>query len=123
MIPRPTRSTRTDTLFPYTTLFRSDVHGRVCNPDRTATSTTGGSCQIDSIRCRLISIDKMRLQPKSSSHIETWNGCADNAGAAAFPIENLVAQIRMVRSYSPSLGAWTASGLAPRHGANYAGVW
>src|SRR3546814_9428473 len=28
MIPRPPRSTRTDTLFPYTTLFRSGV--RVC---------------------------------------------------------------------------------------------
>src|SRR3546814_3297840 len=25
MIPRPTRSTRTDTLFPYTTLFRSGI--------------------------------------------------------------------------------------------------
>src|SRR3546814_12042891 len=25
MIRRPTRSTRTDTLFPYTTLFRSDI--------------------------------------------------------------------------------------------------
>src|SRR3546814_12804311 len=28
MIRRPPRSTRTDTLFPYTTLFRSPVHGR-----------------------------------------------------------------------------------------------
>src|SRR3546814_8779493 len=27
MIPRPPRSTRTDTLFPYTTLFRSDGDG------------------------------------------------------------------------------------------------
>src|SRR3546814_5788662 len=27
MIRRPPRSTRTDTLFPYTTLFRSDRHG------------------------------------------------------------------------------------------------
>src|SRR3546814_9707822 len=27
MIRRPPRSTRTDTLFPYTTLFRSDVDG------------------------------------------------------------------------------------------------
>src|SRR3546814_12394352 len=27
MIRRPPRSTRTDTLFPYTTLFRSDVNG------------------------------------------------------------------------------------------------
>src|SRR3546814_3190042 len=26
MIRRPPRSTRTDTLFPYTTLFRSDLH-------------------------------------------------------------------------------------------------
>src|SRR3546814_1300411 len=28
MIRRPPRSTRTDTLFPYTTLFRSRQHGR-----------------------------------------------------------------------------------------------
>src|SRR3546814_3616230 len=28
MIRRPPRSTRTDTLFPYTTLFRSPDHGR-----------------------------------------------------------------------------------------------
>src|SRR3546814_15777934 len=28
MIPRPTRSTRTDTLFPYTTLYRSIYPGR-----------------------------------------------------------------------------------------------
>src|SRR3546814_8422918 len=30
MIPRPPRSTRTDTLFPYTTLFRSPLHW--CDP-------------------------------------------------------------------------------------------
>src|SRR3546814_21178284 len=29
MIRRPPRSTRTDTLFPYTTLFRSIAHGKV----------------------------------------------------------------------------------------------
>src|SRR3546814_5845489 len=29
MIRRPPRSTRTDTLFPYTTLFRSQLHGDV----------------------------------------------------------------------------------------------
>src|SRR3546814_9554533 len=32
MIPRPPRSTRTDTLFPYTTLFRSD-HPRPPRPE------------------------------------------------------------------------------------------
>src|SRR3546814_4131547 len=32
MIRRPPRSTRTDTLFPYTTLFRSDLSGRRVEP-------------------------------------------------------------------------------------------
>src|SRR3546814_19070758 len=32
MIPRPPRSTRTDTLFPYTTLFRSVGGSRVATP-------------------------------------------------------------------------------------------
>src|SRR3546814_11609452 len=32
MIRRPPRSTRTDTLFPYTTLFRSSVGGIVMGP-------------------------------------------------------------------------------------------
>src|SRR3546814_2618029 len=45
MIRRPPRSTRTDTLFPYTTLFRSQqrfgekiglVHGRMKGPDKDA---------------------------------------------------------------------------------------
>src|SRR3546814_2602166 len=30
MLPRPPRSTRTDTLFPYTTLFRSDIETHRC---------------------------------------------------------------------------------------------
>src|SRR3546814_11771427 len=32
MIRRPPRSTRTDTLFPYTTLFRSHLHERMAPP-------------------------------------------------------------------------------------------
>src|SRR3546814_5437737 len=32
IIPRPPRSTRTDTLFPYTTLFRSRQHVSAINP-------------------------------------------------------------------------------------------
>src|SRR3546814_13427807 len=34
MIPRPPRSTRTDTLFPYTTLFRSSPRSRNLDNDR-----------------------------------------------------------------------------------------
>src|SRR3546814_20233788 len=33
MIPRPPRSTRTDTLFPYTTLFRSESKGANRGPE------------------------------------------------------------------------------------------
>src|SRR3546814_11129937 len=32
MIRRPPRSTRTDTLFPYTTLFRSRLENAICAP-------------------------------------------------------------------------------------------
>src|SRR3546814_5944787 len=34
MIRRPPRSTRTDTLFPYTTLFRSDLSNRAASLDK-----------------------------------------------------------------------------------------
>src|SRR3546814_1862992 len=41
MIRRPPRSTRTDTLFPYTTLFRSAIRGRHCATKRRALVGTG----------------------------------------------------------------------------------
>src|SRR3546814_2061442 len=46
MIRRPPRSTRTDTLFPYTTLFRSDhdpPDRRGCRPDRAGVADPGRS--------------------------------------------------------------------------------
>src|SRR3546814_7503308 len=43
MIRRPPRSTRTDTLFPYTTLFRSDVGTRQHRRNR----DTGGADRLD----------------------------------------------------------------------------
>src|SRR3546814_4281277 len=39
MIRRPPRSTRTDTLFPYTTLFRSTVAAVVTEPTTAVTTT------------------------------------------------------------------------------------
>src|SRR3546814_10059330 len=41
MIRRPPRSTRTDTLFPYTTLFRSDIVRSVAMPPPTLSRTIG----------------------------------------------------------------------------------
>src|SRR3546814_5934707 len=40
MIRRPPRSTRTDTLFPYTTLFRSRRRRRYCSPRASATDSS-----------------------------------------------------------------------------------
>src|SRR3546814_9483912 len=42
MIRRPPRSTRTDTLFPYTTLFRSAVRGRIPSPDAPESASADG---------------------------------------------------------------------------------
>src|SRR3546814_3297413 len=42
MIRRPPRSTRTDTLFPYTTLFRSQMAGTVFEKVGVNVSTVGG---------------------------------------------------------------------------------
>src|SRR3546814_3600514 len=42
MIRRPPRSTRTDTLFPYTTLFRSPGFGRMAMRESSASFGNGG---------------------------------------------------------------------------------
>src|SRR3546814_3965444 len=47
MIRRPPRSTRTDTLFPYTTLFRSGLLGHI--PDRLATERRGILAQVERV--------------------------------------------------------------------------
>src|SRR3546814_15905368 len=46
MIRRPPRSTRTDTLFPYTTLFRSEAVQQRQHADRR------NRCEDDAARCR-----------------------------------------------------------------------
>src|SRR3546814_8744108 len=53
MIRRPPRSTRTDTLFPYTTLFRSDVRDPVLHgPDRIAAVALRGGDHRFAVRGR-----------------------------------------------------------------------
>src|SRR3546814_17773748 len=46
MIRRPPRSTRTDTLFPYTTLFRSE--GAAVHIDRRGSGCAPGAARLDS---------------------------------------------------------------------------
>src|SRR3546814_11044961 len=53
MIRRPPRSTRTDTLFPYTTLFRSDIHEPIVacpnDPDDVKTLSEVAGAKIDEV--------------------------------------------------------------------------
>src|SRR3546814_6872935 len=72
MIRRPPRSTRTDTLFPYTTLFRSFMApaGRArsdpCNPH---------SRELGGPRCDDLQADR-RME---RDYIESWAGGSDRA--------------------------------------------
>src|SRR3546814_11024371 len=52
MIRRPPRSTRTDTLFPYTTLFRSP--GRACPEDRSGSRLAPCAPGLFASRCALL---------------------------------------------------------------------
>src|SRR3546814_5190840 len=54
MIRRPPRSTRTDTLFPYTTLFRSDGHHGADEADRCAPGQLQGRVAEGIRRCRKV---------------------------------------------------------------------
>src|SRR3546814_2073844 len=56
MIRRQPRSTRTDTLFPYTTLFRSGLLSR-----DTAQGVAFVGCHVDTVHCRRVRIDVVRV--------------------------------------------------------------
>src|SRR3546814_2973696 len=62
MIRRPPRSTRTDTLFPYTTLFRSRVDP--CAPRGSALA--GGNLR--SASCALLQSGGRAVSPRSEEH-------------------------------------------------------
>src|SRR3546814_12316932 len=70
MIRRPPRSTRTDTLFPYTTLFRA-VHWNTCAPCATAPSGVANAtaaCRavvaaVDARRCIAVAGNRQRHWP------------------------------------------------------------
>src|SRR3546814_12570437 len=65
MIRRPPRSTRTDTLFPYTTLFRSNLdRDRVAFVDESAGTVVG---DVDEDFCLLAEISDIAQFPLASS--------------------------------------------------------
>src|SRR3546814_11931108 len=68
MIRRPPRSTRTDTLFPYTTLFRS---GSAEHGLGGVDVARGGDCGIDQARARRINLDRLLAEQPARSEEHT----------------------------------------------------
>src|SRR3546814_11471821 len=60
MIRRPPRSTRTDTLFPYTTLFRGDDAGAACLGPRRILRLRGAGAGLPAMECHRHALDAGR---------------------------------------------------------------
>src|SRR3546814_11048988 len=111
MIRRPPRSTRTDTLFPYTTLFRSDEHPanphdpprlRFAGPchTRSDTRTAGGCGPMSKLRLGPIADDKpvkLSIELTGSLHRELLvsAGVHAKANGLAAPMAPEKSAVRM----------------------------
>src|SRR3546814_2887396 len=67
MIRRPPRSTRTDTLFPYTTLFRSVI----CVNQLPAVMGASGSCWPSRARIAATATEEIAIRLMTARHIST----------------------------------------------------
>src|SRR3546814_14604633 len=74
MIRRPPRSTRTDTLFPYTTLFRSEHMLRVINNHRIAAHGWKDGYQGLSLRPIPLDHENLLDADLGVAAIDAWNG-------------------------------------------------
>src|SRR3546814_1093815 len=74
MIRRPPRSTRTDTLFPYTTLFRSDQDAEIHHPrssDRQQRPQEGRG-----LGAQMAALSRRQLHRPAFRHTGEMEGCA-----------------------------------------------
>src|SRR3546814_18741051 len=78
MIRRPPRSTRTDTLFPYTTLFRSlarmTPYGAIGLAQSRADGFLGAAC----VRLRKAADEMVAAAAKIEKHTESTYDCSDD---------------------------------------------
>src|SRR3546814_4802670 len=88
MIRRPPRSTRTDTLFPYTTLFRSPLRLR-----RQRRRLGDGRRRLD--LCRPVSADRLVGERDQDQH-----GCADDKGEDAERSEEHTSELQSLMRIS-----------------------
>src|SRR3546814_8264249 len=81
MIRRPPRSTRTDTLFPYTTLFRSEAYGKAFDilVERLGGTRPPGVKPAD--LSLSIGIDDERVTPRSEEHTSELQSLMRNSYA------------------------------------------
>src|SRR3546814_14008581 len=86
MIRRPPRSTRTDTLFPYTTLFRS--HGQL---------SRGRRLQDLQPRARRLSPAEARRRGASRLQAALWQGDREDAGEGIEEIRSIPARVERSR--------------------------
>src|SRR3546814_5393214 len=68
MIRRPPRSTRTDTLFPYTTLFRSNGAKVREAMDRVVTSVRENGATLNATRDSILSMEHVSNRMRSEEH-------------------------------------------------------
>src|SRR3546814_3515301 len=70
MVRPPTRSTRTDTLFPYTTLFRSSIRDVIAFPKTASGSDplTGVPSEVDDKQLRELSVKSLAPPKRSEEH-------------------------------------------------------
>src|SRR3546814_21020188 len=112
MIRRPPRSTRTDTLFPYTTLFRSKIDVRQGRP-------WGGSPAVAAPRCGR-TCDRGAMSNLSSSHQNPCCRCNHYLAGLDRPLdpprcrhEKHAALVRILRRFRRVLCAYLDAG--PRY--------
>src|SRR3546814_12675658 len=114
MIRRPPRSTRTDTLFPYTTLFRSPASHRTCGPNLRRTARNG----------RRLRAWSPNLRPKPAVNREEWpqvGGLLRDVPGFALVWRQLgggAVVTRITRSVGRTGGAISAGGGARAWGAS-----
>src|SRR3546814_9476560 len=100
MFRRPPRSTRTDTLFPYTTLFRSDQHVR--RRHAVGAEHAGGfHLLVDGVRADLAALPA-RLAVDAAVDLLHRAGQLDEAHPAAGPgddVDDAVDEIRAHRQF------------------------